>query len=63
MSVHPHDFPQPAPERPQPAKSIAGWIVGFTFLIALGGVLLLYNGEDGSPKSGDNPPNVVSGSK
>jgi len=27
------------------------------------GVLAFYSGEDGKPKSGDNPPNVVSESR
>jgi hypothetical protein len=48
---------------PRRARSPAAWVVGLTFLIALLGVLALYSGEDGKPKSGDNPPNVVSESR
>jgi hypothetical protein len=44
-------------------RSPAMWLIGTTFLIALLGVMALYSGQDGKPKSGDNPSNVVSESR
>ena len=63
MTIHSNDHPvQTAGDRRR-TRSPAAWIVGFTFLIALFGILAFYSGEDGKPKSGDNPPNVVSESR
>jgi hypothetical protein len=64
MSLHPNDDHSKANiDDPQRVRSPAAWIVGLTFLIALLGVLAFYSGEDHKPKSGDNPPNVVSQSR
>ena len=64
MTIHPNDDHSTTDiHDPHRARSPAAWLVGLTFFIALLGVLALYSGEDGKPKSGDNPPNVVSQSR
>lgn len=40
-------------------RSPAAWIMGLTFLLALLGVIFLYDGRDSSTAPGPNTPNVV----
>ena len=58
----PHDYPQRATD-PRRTNSPTTWAIGAAFLIVLLAVLLIYNGSDTSPKSGENPPpkNMVTG--
>ena len=63
MTVHSNNHSTQPVDDQRRTRSPAGWIIGCTFLIALLGVLAFYSGEDGKPKSGDNPPNVVSESR
>ena len=45
------------------SRSAVGWMLGVIFLVALCGVLFLYDGsKDATSRSGSNPPNVVSNS-
>jgi hypothetical protein len=64
MTIHSNDDrPRTDIADPQRTRSPAAWVVGLTFFIVLLGVLALYSGQDNKPKSGDNPPNVVSESR
>ena len=47
---------------PNRVNSPTVWAVGATFLLALLLALFFYDGRDGAPQSGANPPNVVSNS-
>jgi hypothetical protein len=44
-------------------NSPTGWIVGGAIIVLLLGGLFFYGGRDNVPKSGDNPPNVVTQSQ
>ena len=58
----PHDYPQRVTD-PARINSPTMWVIGAAFFVALLAVLFVYNGVDGSPKSGENPPpNMVTGS-
>lgn len=64
MTAHPNDDPRRTDiGDPQRTRSPAAWVIGLTFFMVLLGVLALYSGQDGKPKSGDNPPNVASESR
>jgi hypothetical protein len=63
MAIQPNDYSTKPVDEQRRTRSPAGWIIGCAFFIALLGVIAFYSGQDGKPKSGDNPPNVVSESR
>ena len=42
-------------------NSPTAWIIGGAILVVLLGGLFFYDGRDATPKSGDNPVNVLTG--
>jgi hypothetical protein len=42
-------------------NSPTAWIMGGAILVVLLGGLFFYDGRDATPKSGDNPVNVITG--
>jgi hypothetical protein len=51
------------PSSTKRVNSPTAWVIGGAILLLLIGGLFFYDGRDNVPKSGDNPPNVVSQSQ